>query len=172
MGRRHPVPTAGRAPPPLHWLARIALWGVSLFFIVPAASVLMTLIFIHTEAIPLTPEQRAAFGRLTARQLVVAYSHTALGLAGGIFLLRRFRIAFPMLLLSAGITVTDWAYSAAIGQFPASAITSPTAIVTNLLHLECLAFAFILHRRRLLSRTFSRRGAGPGADDPWTNPSP
>ena len=160
------------SPPPVPWTVRIGLWITSLFFIVPAASVLLIMLMIHAGGLPLTPEQREAAGRLAASALLVYYSHTILGLAGGILLLYRYRLALPVLLLSAGISVANWGYMTAIGQFPAAALTTPTAIFVNLLWVEALVVTFILHRRGFLYRTFSRRASGPSVYHTWSDPSP
>ena len=160
------------SPPPIPWTVRIGLWATSLFFIVPAASVLLIMLMIQTGGLPLTPEQREAAGRLTVSALLVFYSHTILGLAGGILLLYRYRLTLPVLLLSAGISVANWVCMTAMGRFPAAALTTPTAIFVNLLWVEALVVTFILHRRGFLYRTFSRGASGPGAYHTWTDSPP
>jgi hypothetical protein len=94
---------------------RVGLRIVSLYFIFPAATSMLFMFLIQTGALPLPPEQRDIIDHSPIWQSIVFYIIMALNLAGGGLLLSRYRIALPVLLLSAGINVVNLVYLAAKG---------------------------------------------------------
>ena len=146
-----PIETAPVIPAP----HRAGLWIVAIYFIFPAATGLLVKVLMQTGALTLPREQLDAMKDMPIWQSIVSYAILALNLTGGILVLSRYRVALPVLLVSAGIVVLNVLYLVARGLFPLPGVPVLVSLFPYPLLIAAIFYVFLLHRRGILYKRHS-----------------
>jgi hypothetical protein len=144
-----------RAEPPISGSQRAGLVIVGIYYLVPAVWGLLLNILLQTGTLKAPAEMQDVMRNMSIWQWVLGYATLGLNLAGGGLLLGRYRLALPVLLVSAGVVALNLLYLVATGQFPPPNLPIALTLLPYPFLIAAVAYVYVLHRRGILYKRLS-----------------
>lgn len=145
--------------PPIPRRHRLGLWVVGLYFVFPAANGLVVVTLLLMGAFDAVPGQAARLQDFPIWRLVPAYTVMVLNMAGGILLLMRYRVALPILVVSAGLNAATLLFLIIKGLVPEPGVSVILSFLPYPLLIAALIYVDLLRRRGVLDGRLFGSGA-------------